>query len=79
MDNSIFNTIAIYIVRLALTNWLIDLASWSQIIELIDIEGSRRLLQQCKGWSLFEDTIYIVSVPVIEYKSSKDGFLYTIR
>ena len=28
----------------------------------------------------FEDTIYIDSVPVIEYKSGTDGFLYsTIR
>ena len=27
----------------------------------------------------FEDTIYIDSVPVIEYKSGTDGFLYSIR
>ena len=27
----------------------------------------------------FEDTIYIDSVPVIEYKSGADGFLYSIR
>ena len=36
-----------------------------------------------KGWELviwpFEDTIYIDSAPVIEYKSGTDGFLYSIR
>ena len=27
----------------------------------------------------FQDTIYIDSVPVIEYKSGRDGFLFSIR
>ena len=31
------------------------------------------------GLKPFEDTIYIDSVPVIEYKSGTDGFLYSIR
>ena len=50
------------------------------IIELIDIEGSGRLSATVM-WGLkpFEDTIYIDSVPVIEYKSGTDGLLYSIR
>ena len=31
------------------------------------------------GLKPFEDTIYINSAPVIEYKSGTDGFLYSIR
>ena len=48
------------------------------IIELIDIEGSRRLLL-ATVMKPFEDTIYIDSFPVIEYKFGTDGLLYTLR
>ena len=37
------------------------------------------LASSATGLKLFEDKIYIDSVPVFEYKSGTDGFLYSIR
>ena len=40
----------------------------------------RGLTSSATVWvKAFEDTIFIDSVPVIEYKSGRDVFLYSIR